>query len=261
MIRSRLRKISVAARKMWILACACACVASACALGSRASTAELTATQVAHALEAHYHGAKTLKAVFLERYSEGRNSVRAESGTAYFSRPGRMRWEYEQPESKLFLSDGRTVWFYVPSDHTVTRAPVKESTDWRTPLALLTGKADLGKLCSKIELAPNPAGAKPGDLTLRCTPRGSEGNTAARSGSSAQPLTPGSGGEIQEILLEVDPNTSWLSAVLIRQSGGVELEYSFGNWQENLPLAEVLFHFAAPKGVAIVDADSPGSKP
>lgn len=229
---------------------------------NRPAKAPPNATQIVHALEARYHSAKTLKAVFLERYSEGRNSVRAESGTAYFSRPGRMRWEYEEPEKKLFLSDGRTVWFYVPSDHTVTRALVKESTDWRTPLALLTGKADVAKLCSRVEIAPNPPGAKPGDVTLSCTPRGAAGEDAANRASATQPLTPGSSGDVREILLEVDPNTSWLAAVLIRQSGGVELEYRFGNWEENLPLQEVLFHFSAPKGVAIVDAEAvTGSRP
>jgi hypothetical protein len=31
------------------------------------------------------------------------------------------------------------------------------------------------------------------------------------------------------------------------------LEYRFGNWQENLPLSESLFHFEAPAGVAIVE--------
>ena len=63
-----------------------------------------------------------------------------------------MRWEYESPEKKLFIVDGTNVWFYVPADRTVSRAKVKESSDWRTPLALLTGKSDLSKLCRSIEI-------------------------------------------------------------------------------------------------------------
>src|SRR5690348_11038950 len=154
-----------------------------------------------------------------------------------------MRWEYEAPEQKLFISDGRTVWFYVPSDHTVTRAPMKDSTDWRTPLALLTGKADIGKLSSKVEIVANPSAAKSTDVTLSCLPRGMEKGRADNTESVAQPLTPGSSGDIREILLIVDPVSFWLSSVLIRQSGGIGLEYRFGNWQENLPLQEALFHF------------------
>src|SRR5713101_8493245 len=80
-------------------------------------------------MEARYRGAKTLQATFLERYSENGRVVRTEAGTAYFRRPGRMRWEYERPEKDLFLVDGKTAWFYVPADHTVTRVPAKESGD------------------------------------------------------------------------------------------------------------------------------------
>src|SRR5271154_3329395 len=107
---------------------------------------------VVRALERRYQHAATLRAVFFERYTDGNGSIAAESGTVYFSRPGRMRWEYESPEPKLFLVDGTNVWFYVPADHTASRAKLKESSDWRTPVALLAGKADLAQLCSHIEL-------------------------------------------------------------------------------------------------------------
>src|SRR5256885_10000771 len=46
----------------------------------------------------------------IERYTENGREVRSESGTAYFRRPGKMRWEYEAPEKNLFLVDGKTAW-------------------------------------------------------------------------------------------------------------------------------------------------------
>lgn len=99
------------------------------------------AKTIANLLEHHYHNAKTLRAVFLERYTEGPKDSRVESGTVYFKRPGMMRWEYDAPEKKLFIVDGKTAWFYVPYDRTVTKAPMKQSSDLRTPLALLTDKS------------------------------------------------------------------------------------------------------------------------
>src|SRR5262245_25811728 len=118
------------------------------AFGAMAATVAAAKTSPAaapavRALESRYHNARTLRAVFLQRYSDARGSAQAESGTVFFSRPSRMRWEYEAPERKLFLADGKSVWFYVPADRTVTRAPMKESTDWRTPLVLLTGRTKL----------------------------------------------------------------------------------------------------------------------
>jgi outer membrane lipoprotein carrier protein len=200
------------------------------------------------ALESRYSGAHTLKAIFYERYRDGEKGGEAESGTVYFSKPGRMRWEYESPEQKLFLVDGQNVWFYLPGDHTASRAKLRESSDWRTPLALLVGKAELSKLCRDIQLVDPTSEhavesreqpAQPGNTILRCIPR------------------PGydTGGSIREVLLETD-SQAYLVHVVIRETGGTETEFRFGNWQANLPIPEAKFHFDPPPGVAIVDEDA-----
>jgi outer membrane lipoprotein carrier protein len=225
-------------------------------LGVVAPTAR-DADRVRRALEARYQHTRTLKAVFFERYTDGSGGVTAESGTVYFSRPGRMRWEYESPEQKLFLVDGANVWFYVPADHTASRAKLKESSDWRTPLALLAGKADLSTLCRSIEIvspASRPQGEptaqggsdepalplEAGDTVLRCFPRD-------RSGAA--------GSASQGVLLETDADAN-LVGVVIHEPGNITTEFRFGNWQENVPLPEAKFHFRVPPGVAIVDEES-----
>jgi outer membrane lipoprotein carrier protein len=225
-------------------------VAGAAALSADTSP---QAAPIVRAMEDRYHNAKTLKAIFLERYSDARNSLQAESGTVYFSRPGRMRWEYESPETKLFIADGKTVWFFVPADHTVTRAPMKESADWRTPLALLTGKTKLSSLCDRIDLAAEPA--TQGHVTLSCRPRG-EGKKPtlpANQATNGDASLSGPDQPFDEVLLEIDRQTGELADVRVQQPGGVELEFRFGNWSENIPLDDSLFHFQAPAGVAIVN--------
>jgi outer membrane lipoprotein-sorting protein len=172
-----------------------------------------------------------------------------------------MRWEYEAPEKKLFLADGKTVWFYVPADHTVTRAPVHESSDWRTPLSLLTGNADLSRLCSRTELVRQNA-PPAGHAILRCLPRGEKDRTPPTEHSSLEDSTqlPGAGDFI-EVLLEVDSSSGELASVRIRQAGGIELEYRFGDWQQGLPLPDEMFHFRPPPGVAIVDGSALNNAP
>ena len=202
---------------------------------------------VTEAFESRYQHARTLKAIFFEAYHDGNGGASADSGTVYFSRPGRMRWEYESPETKLFLVDGTNVWFYVPADRTVSRAKLSQSSDWRTPLALLAGKADLSKLCSRIELA-DPASASPQapapppdsapGTTLRCIPRESPESEA-----------------IHDVLLEVTPD-GFLTHLVIQEAGNTSTEFRFANWQQNIPIPEVKFHFEAPPGVAVVDEQS-----
>lgn len=204
------------------------------------------AKSLAHLLEEHYRVPRTLQAVFLERYSESQKEARVESGTVYFRRPGQMRWEYDSPEKKLFLVDGKTTWFYVPYDHTVTKAPVKESSDWRTPLALLTEKADLARLCGRIDLVSDP-GIPAEHAVLRCVPKQPKG----------QPDAP----EYTEVLLEMDSSSGELARIQIRQPGGIELEYRFGNWRTDVPLDPGLFRFEVPKGVAIVDGAAMSEAP
>jgi outer membrane lipoprotein carrier protein len=213
----------------------------------------VSAKQLTRLLEEHYRHLKTLRAVFLERYNEGPKQSRIESGTVYFRKPGQMRWEYESPEKKLFLVDGKTVWFYVPYDHTVTKTAARESSDWRTPLALLTGKADLSRLCKSVELI-DQAGLPPGHSVLRCLPKGEQQATpkASPAASNSNP-PPGMSEDFTEVLLEMDSGSGELARIDIRQPGGVDLEYRFGSWQTDMPLSEDLFHFQIPRGVAIVD--------
>jgi outer membrane lipoprotein carrier protein len=199
---------------------------------------------VVRALESRYHHATTLKAAFFERYSDGSGGVSAESGTVYFSRPGRMRWEYESPEQKLFIVDGTNVWFYVPADRTASRAKVKDSSDWRTPLALLTGKTDFSRLCRTIDVLDSTKDDNPDDRPLRaedtmlsCIPR----NESA-----------GADGEVSEVLIESDSEAR-LVRLLVRQPGALETEFRFANWEENLPIPEAKFHFEPPPNVAVVD--------
>jgi len=212
---------------------------------------------VTHALEARYQHARTLKAIFLETYSDGSGGMIAESGTVYFSKPGRMRWEYESPEDKLFLVDGTNVWFYVPADHTASRAKLKQSSDWRTPLALLAGDANFLKLCQSVQIVSASGDAPatdanrlpPGDTLLKCTPRGTKDHGTKDQGTEE---------DDQSVLLEVDAEGR-LVKVAIHQSGNSETEFRFGNWEENIPIPETKFHFQPPPGVAIVDQESLGT--
>jgi len=222
---------------LFVLVWITACYALPSASKPFAQESSVTAKQIARLLEEHYRHLKTLRATFLERYNEGPKQSRVESGTVSFKRPGQMRWEYESPEKKLFLVDGKTAWFYVPYDHTVTKAPVMESSDWRTPLALLTGKADLARLCGQIDLV-NQSGIPGGHAVLRCVPREAKGLSEEK--------------QFTDVLLEIDTSTGELARIEIQQSGGIELEYRFGNWQTDIPLPGDLFRFQIPSGVAVI---------
>jgi outer membrane lipoprotein-sorting protein len=226
--------------------------------------------------EARYRAAHTLQATFLERYTENGAVVRTEAGTAFFRRPGKMRWEYEAPEKDLFLVDGKTAWFYVPADRTATRVPAKQSGDWRTPLALLAGEMKVSRVCARVEQAPNEKTLSENNVVLRCRVRGASskeetprGATAAskprdKAGSALEQESPESpvGSQNDVVLFEIDRQSGELARLIVRQSGGVEVEFRFENWHLDPPLPESLFKFEVPTGVAIVNGELPqGDEP
>lgn len=211
-----------------------------------------SAKNIAHAFEQHYQRTRSMAGLFLEKYTSGGTGMTIESGKVYFEKPGRMRWDYDSPETKMFLVDGKNVWYYVPADHTASRTSVKQSDDWRTPLALLAGKVKLERLCGSLTLA-NPAAADspeadpeehptaPGNTVLICGPRKQDADVFHR------------------VLLEINPQHQ-LARLSIEHSGDVEIEFRFGDWHENVPIDPGKFRFVPPKGVAIVDDASLAAK-
>lgn len=196
---------------------------------------------MAQAFEAHYHSVRSMAGYFLEKYTSGGSGIVVESGTMYFQKPGRMRWDYNSPEKKMYLDDGKNIWFYVPADHTASRTSVKESADWRTPLALLAGKVNLERLCGSLRLG-DPAtlggkdatAAQAGDAVLICGPHKADENV------------------FQQVLLELN-SRSQLVRLDVKQPGDIEMDFHFGDWHENVPIEPAKFHFEPPQGVAIVD--------
>ena len=77
--------------------------------------------KLAQSVDRRYNNLESLETQFTETY-RGAGISRNESGTLWLKRPGKMRWDYREPRPKLFISDGKTAWFYVPGDQQVRRA-------------------------------------------------------------------------------------------------------------------------------------------
>ena len=214
------------------------------------------AADLASHLEARYRSARTLQATFLERYAENGTVLRTEAGIAYFRRPGKMRWEYERPEKDLFLVDGKTAWFYVPADYTVTRVPAKHSGDLRTPLALLAGQMKISRVCSRVELAENEKPWREGDAVLRCMVRGQKQDRATEQEPQGSLVA----SESDTVFFEVSRDTGELARLIVRQPGGIQVEFRFENWRFDPPIPEEMFRFEPPPGVAIVNGELANGK-
>ena len=198
-------------------------------------SASLVAQDDVHALAAkvdqRYDHMRTLQARFTETYS-GAGIHRTESGTLLMKKPGRMRWDYDQPRPKLFLTDGHTAWFYVPGEKQVRRTPVKQLDDLRSPLRYLLGKTKLEKELDGLSLAPDQKPLNTGDVVLRGIPKGM-------------------GDRIEQTLLEVTPD-GLLSRIVVEERDGSVTEFRFLQQRKNVEIPDGQFRFTPPPGTEVV---------
>lgn len=190
--------------------------------------------QLAEVVDGRYDSLSSLRAHFVEIYSQG-GDQKVESGRLYL-KPGRMRWDYRQPRRKLFLVTAHRVWLYVEGEQQAQVTPLKRLADLRSPLRFLLGHTHLERELHGLAyggLAPLRAE----DVVLRGQPQGL-------------------GEGIREVLLEISPAYD-IRRIVIRQQDGGQTDLRFSRIEANHRLAHGLFHFHPPAGVRVV----PGTMP
>lgn len=203
-----------------------------------AGAASADVHSVATAVDEHYNHLRSLQTEFTEVY-RGSGMERTETGMLWLAKgglkkPGKMRWEYRSPREKLFVSDGKDAWFYVPDDHQARRTEARKLDDVRSPLAFLLGKSKLEKELQGLSFAPDVAPISAGDVVLRGVPRA----LAER---------------VSEILLEVTPEHR-IVRIVINEVDGSVTEYRFSDQKENEAISEGQFQFRPPPGTETVES-------
>jgi outer membrane lipoprotein carrier protein len=202
------------------------------AIAGLAAASSVDVKTEAAAIDAHYNHLRSLQAEFTEVY-RGSGMERTETGTLWLKKPGKMRWEYRSPREKLFVSDGKDAWFYVPGDRQARKTAAKKLEDVRSPLAFLLGKTKLEKELQGLSLAPDVTPMIAGNLVLRGVPQA----LADR---------------VSEILLEITPDHQ-IARIVIQDVDGAATEYRFGDMKEDVAVGDGRFEFSPPAGTETVE--------
>jgi outer membrane lipoprotein carrier protein len=174
--------------------------------------------------EVRYNSLKTMQVPFKQIYRPPGRPRIVESGTLLLSKPGKMRWTYDQPAGKLFVTDGKIAMMYTPSANRVEKMALKETDDFRAPLAFLLGKLDFRKYFGKFQT---------GDGWITAWPK----NNAVPYKSVRMKL--GADGQIQFLSVE--------------GSDGAWLDFEFGNESLAVKANPAMFQFQPPPGVEFID--------
>lgn len=150
-------------------------------------------------------------------------------GTLVFKRPGKMDWEYLDPEQQRFVTDSKTVWFYQNSLNQVTIAAFKESFNSELPVSFLMGISDLN---TSFKIAKSCSTSNGWVFEL-------------------EPKLPDP--SLSRFVLLWDKNEKTPKAVKMTDVGGNDTEIILNDIQTDVELSDERFAYVIPKGVDIID--------
>jgi outer membrane lipoprotein carrier protein len=158
------------------------------------------------------------------------------------SRPQALfRWDYQKPAVQHIISDGRTVWVYVPDNHQVFRSPIDANGVSRPddPVTFLTGLGDLKRDFTVAYAVP--ARDETGNSVLTLRPR------------HPSPLLARLDVVVDRRAVAGDRAVFPLRSTLVVDAGGNTTRIAFDHVVVNVSLPDRLFHFTVPPGVEVLN--------
>lgn len=172
---------------------------------------------------------------------------RVEGGRLTIRRPGRMRFDYETPEPKVFVSDGTNTWFHVPADRQVVVGAFAPEADGPegdgelppNPLDFLSGAARITDFFEAEIAADDDRG----------------GLEDAADGLQALALTarrPDRGPSALTLLVEAASGR--IHGIASEDLEGNRTEFRFSDFRVGDPPDDSLFTFRIPPGTEVLTA-------
>ena len=194
---------------------------------AKASTAKVD--EVVKKLQARYDATTDFTADFSQEVEVVTLGQKLKSsGKVNFKRPGRMRWDFLEPDKQTIVADGTTLWVHQPQHKQVLKAPFKAAFQSATPLSFLFGVGELAEDFNASLLDSD-------------------------SGMLRVKLLPKQDREIGVLVLGVDPKSYDIVAAEVTDPLGNVTRLEFVNMKRDVGLKESEFTFTAPPGTDVVE--------
>jgi outer membrane lipoprotein carrier protein len=188
---------------------------------------------VVRGLEGAYGKITDLKAEFDQNaFNKSLNQTIPAAGVVYLKKGGKLRWEYTQPTPQEIVSDGKTLWVYTPTLNQVNVAPAPEALAGPAG-SFLVGLGKLREHFGVRFLNPVQPGDGEGNVVLDLAPK--------------KPLP-----TLARLILSVDPRSWEVRKAVVYDQFDNTVTMRFTGMTLNSGLADSLFTFTPPKGVATV---------
>ncbi|MBN2431439.1 MAG: outer membrane lipoprotein carrier protein LolA [Acidobacteria bacterium] len=176
----------------------------------------------------HFWSIQALEADFRQEVTTTFGEETA-TGILWLQRPASMRWEYRDPEEKLFILRDREYILYTPVDRQVLIQELEPAEIAESPLAFLLG--DRNRLPESF--AVETIAAAPGQYIFLLTQK--------------EPRTP-----FDKVVLHVSGPDYLLEKLTLYENNGTVHVYRFSNIRLRDSLSGRLFRFQAPSGIDVL---------
>jgi len=188
-----------------------------------------TPAEVAAALQTRYDRVRDFTADFTQEHvGLLKKKTTRLSGKLQVKKPGKMRWDYTAPEKQLFVSDGTTIYLFVPADNQVTVSPVPKQDAATSATLFLVGKGNIVR-----------------DFAVTFTQNAPQGTYGLR----LQPKLPERDYDWLELV--VDRTSMQIRQLTAANKQGGQESFTFTNFKENVGLADKTFEFKIPRGADV----------
>ena len=232
-----IRMNPVRSKTVWMILFGLACFSELHGLASPApvSVVENSLTEVTQKIQAAYERTTDWKAEFEQvTRIEGFDSPITSRGTVYIKKPGKLRWDYREPNHHQILVNEQKIWIYTPEQKQVIVSPFAEISDSQLPLHLLSGVGRLDRDFTVQWTDPTqPRPQNPPALTL-------------------VPKDPNTG--LTKLLMEVDPATYFITRLTLVETNGNQSRFQFAQIRNDTGLKDRFFIFTPPKDVVVVES-------
>jgi outer membrane lipoprotein carrier protein len=185
--------------------------------------------QVLDRLQRHYHDTNSFTAKFNEEIATVGAPKKNRTGTVSFRKPGRMRWEFDDPEKQTIVSDGETLYSYDPDLNQVVETPLKQALKSSSATSFLLGIGNIDRDFKAAFAHPaTPTGLV--DLILD-----------AKTGG-------------YKIEVGLDPKSYNLMTLTLTDQLGDVTRIDFSDIHDNVELPDSIFAFKTPAGADVVTA-------
>ncbi len=185
-------------------------------------------------IEKRYGGVQSFRAKFIQT-SKAPGVVRREkaSGIVYLRKDGKFRWDYDEPEVVLIISDGNTLWIYQPEDKQVMVDRTFKTKMKRFPYTFLKGMEHLG-----MDFNAHVLNRRGEEVTLKLIPK--------------KPIK-----KITKMQITFNTHSLLIRGITWTSAQGVETLITFNDIDITSKIPDSVFHFEPPEGVDIVSANAP----